>query len=234
MKRLIASLVFLLCFAGQAALAQSNFLLLGVGFSGSASVPGWDPATVTAVTLTNNNLTATNNSASTSANQGTHVLIASGKTSGKYYFEFTGAGTIHGGNTGVGIGTTASTYTNMGNSATTGNMVFKGGQIYANGSDSGVGIAVLGGGAIHAIAADLDNKRIWFRRVSPTLDNWNNNASANPATNVGGQTISAGTMIPFNTFGGTGGGGGTDSLTANFGASAFTGPIPSGFTVWTP
>jgi len=76
-------------------------------------------------------------------------------------------------------------------------------------------------------AVDLDNRKIWFR-LAPS-GNWNASGTANPATNTGGYTIPAGTMVPFVTFGGTAGTAG-HALTANFGASVFSGAVPAGFT----
>jgi hypothetical protein len=197
---------------------------------GTATVPTvtWDSATVTSVTLSGGNLVATN-TGTTSASQGAHVVSTSGKTTGKYYFEQTITTSNAGINRGVGIGTTASTYTNMGGSATTGvNMYWGSGAIWANGANTG--IILTGGvspGGVVGIAVDLDNRKIWFR-VTPS-GNWNNSGTANPATNVGGITVPAGTMIPFSTFGGTSGAAG-NVLTANFGASTFNGAVPSGFT----
>jgi hypothetical protein len=78
-------------------------------------------------------------------------------------------------------------------------------------------------------ALDLDNQLVWFRIGA--AGNWNGSASNNPVTGVGGVSISR-----------TGLGQGVDcypwlflvssatSATANFGGSAFTGAVPSGFT----
>lgn len=189
----------------------------------------WDPTTVTAVTLSGGNLVATN-TGTTSADQGVRVATASGKTSGKHYFEGTMTSTYFAGNYGVGVGTPASTYTNMGNSATTGAFVFHAsGNIWSNGSSSGSTLGATGAGTVIGAAVDLDNRKIWFKKVSGTPGNWNGSGTANPATNVGGITIPAGTMVPFLTFGGSSGSAGIIH-TVNFGASAFTGSVPSGFT----
>jgi len=192
----------------------------------------WEAATVTSVTLSGGNLVATNTGTSATS-QGAHVVSTSGKTSGKYYFEDTlttivGAG---GANYGIGVGTTASTYTNMGNAATTGVMMFRSGSIYSNGTNTGTTLGSRSSGNVIGVAVDLDNRKVWYR-VAPS-GNWNNSGSADPATNVGGITIPAGTMIPFATFGGTGGAA-SNVQTTNFGASAFTGAVPSGFTAGWP
>lgn len=212
--------------AGSAADTQTGTI------TPAATTATWDSATVTAVTLSGGDLVATN-TGTTSANQGAHVASTAGKTTGKYYFEVTFTANTGGGNRGVGIGTTASTYTNMGNSATTGSVVYvASGAIYSNGSSQAISIpGITGAGTVFGVAADLDNRKIWFR-TAPS-GNWNNNATYNPATNVGGVTIPAGTMVPFVTFGGTAGAA-NNVFTANFGASGFTGTVPSGFTAGWP
>jgi SPRY domain len=192
----------------------------------------WESASVAAVTLSGGNLVATN-TGTTSANQGAHVASTSGKTSGKYYFEVTWT-TITSGigsNNSIGVGTTASTYTNMGNGGTTGIVNYVGNSVYSNGANLGTMGSPWTAGQVVGIAVDLDNRKIWFCN-SPS-GNWNSNATYNPATNVGGLTIPAGTMVPFITFGGTGGAA-SNVMTANFGAAAFSGAVPSGFTPgWT-
>jgi hypothetical protein len=232
MRNQLRALCLLALFGTASAHAQFTGCLPGFCGGNSPFSTTFDPATA-AATLSGRNLTGTSDGTS-GTNQGAHVATTHSKTSGKYYFEFTGVGVIHGSNTGMGIGTTASTYTGMGTNATTGNEVYKNGEIYGNGADSGVGIAVIGNGTIHAVAIDLDNRKIWFRQILPSLDDWNSNAAADPATNVGGQVIPAGNMIPFLTLGGLGGNAGTDTITANFGASSFIGTVPSGFTAGWP
>jgi hypothetical protein len=186
-----------------------------------------DPATVTAVTLSGGNLVATN-TGTTSPDQGAHVAASSGKSTGKYYFEVRWTTVVGGANFGIGIGTTASTYTNMGSGGTTGDVAYRGDNVYSNGS---VILASLGGawsqGQTICVAADLDNRRIWFRQAP--AGNWNNNATYSPVTNVGGLAVPAGAMVPFATFGG-GSGLANNAVTFNLGASAFLGAVPSGFT----
>lgn len=191
----------------------------------------WDIATVTAVTLSGSNLVATN-TGTTSTDQGAKAAVASGKASGKYYFETTWSASTGGANNGIGVGTVSSTYIGMGNTGgVTGVTAFFLGSVWSNGSN----VLSLGGGwsvgQVAAVAVDLDNRKIWFR-LAPS-GNWNNNATYNPATNVGGLTIPAGTMVPFVVFGGSGGAV-NNVVTANFGLSAFTGAVPSGFTAGWP
>ena len=186
----------------------------------------WDSLTKTAVNLTGSDLVATN-TGTTSADQGAHVPFFSARTSGKWYFEIAWTTVINGGNIGMGLGSTASTYTSMGGSGSTGPILFKSGNIYFGGSNAGSYFSARTSGQLMSVAADLDNRKIWWRN-SPSGD-WNGSPSNSPATNVGGLTIPAGGMVPFVTFGGTSGVA-SNVFTANFGQSAFTGAVPSGFT----
>jgi|SRR5580765_939846 len=190
----------------------------------------WDPATVSSVTLSGGNLIATN-TGKAPTNQGASVGAADAKTAGKYYFEATFITITGGGNLGVGVGTTASTYSGLGNSATTGDNGLGSGAIWANGANTGISVGAYSNAQIAGVAVDLGARKIWFRH-SPS-GNWNNNASYNPATNTGGITIPAGTMVPFVTFGGSGGAA-NNVVAANFGNAAFSGAVPSGFTAGWP
>jgi len=201
-----------------------------IGVVAGVTYVTWDAATATAVTLSGGNLAATN-TGTTSANQGAHVISTSGKTTGKYYFEATfvpfDLNITQGINFSIGIGTTASTYTSMGNGGTTGIVFYKSQSVWSNGSQIVAGGTQVSAGQVVGGAVDLDNRKIWFR-LAPS-GNWNASGTANPATNTGGYTIPAGTMVPFVTFGGTAGTAG-HALTANFGASVFSGAVPAGFT----
>jgi hypothetical protein len=200
--------------------------ILRCSIYGEESSVGWDPETISNVILSNGNLTATNTLTS-EGEQGARVASVAGKNSGKYYFEVTmPVGTVDtGANRGFGIGTTTSTYTAMGATATTGAIIKLWiGSVWSNGSAA---IFTMATGERVGVAVDLDNRKIWFRGVPSGL--WNDNASYDPATNVGGVNVPAGTMVPFCTFGGASGGS-SNSFTANFGALAFVGTVPSGFT----
>jgi SPRY domain len=184
----------------------------------------WNPSDKSAnIALSNGNLTATPSGASVTSVRG-FVPQAS-----KFYFEVTCSTNVTGGS-GIGI---ASSTANLGMiwtnclqaafvspSSTTGN-------IFVN---STTAVANLGGFAVNdivCVAADLTNKRIWFRKNG---GNWNNSGTANPATNVGGIDISvvfaSVPAYPLATFAASV----VLSRTANFGASAFAQTIPSGFS----
>ena len=186
----------------------------------------FDAASVASVTLSGGDLVATN-TGTTSTNQGVRVASAASKVIGKHYFEATWTALAAGGNFAVGIGTTTSTYTNMGNSATVGTTIRRSGDILWNGGSVGTSLGAFSAGQVVSIAIDFNALRIWFRRAP--FGSWNNDVAANPVTGAGWIAISAGAQVPFCVFGGTSGSVG-NVLTANFGASAFTGVVPSGFT----
>ena len=82
-------------------------------------------------------------------------------------------------------------------------------------------------GNVLSFALDLDNKKIWFRTNAGA---WNNNPANDPATNTGGidiSTLAGGPYFPFGQ-----GFSGRDTFTANFGGSAYTHSMPSGFGNW--
>lgn len=198
----------------------------------TAAAPTWDPAILSGATLSGGNLVVTN-TGTTAGDQGARGITA--KTTGKNYFEITFTNFTGGGvDVGIGVGTTDSTYAAMGNNSTTGAAMFlTTGNIWTPGSASGLSIGARASGQTIGVAVDLTNRKIWFKQVSGTPGNWNGSGTADPATNVGGSTIPAGTMLPFCTFGGSGGSSG-NIFTANFGTVAFVGAVPSSFTSgWT-
>jgi hypothetical protein len=190
----------------------------------------WDAITRANVTLTNGDLTATNSSGTTSTSQGAHVVDAAARATGKYYFEITVGARTGGNNFGFGVAAVGTTY---GNTYLTGVVVFTVfGDIWGSGVNSGSSLATINGGIVICIAVDLDNRKIWFRK---STGNYNVAAGpgGDPAANTGGVTIPTGLMVPYVSFGG--GSGATGNIaTANFGASAFVGTVPSGFTAGWP
>jgi hypothetical protein len=182
----------------------------------------FNPADRTNVTLSNGNLTGTG-TATTGA-----VRAIDAVTTGKYYWEVTyNAGSN--GNTSVGIANATANTASVASSPANAAVVYRtAGAIWVNGSNVGTSIGAITNGAVVCIAADIDNARIWFRIGA--AGNWNNNVANNPATNVGGVAFSsihsAGAAVyPLATYGISG-----EQTTANFGATGFTGTVPSGFT----
>lgn len=186
-----------------------------------------NPASVVNTTLSNGNLKATHSN--TADNSGART--ASVKSTGKYYFEVT-IGATHGGLDNIGIAIASVTHTNMTAGGVNGVVLFmslSGGVVYTNGSSGLIYLDTTTAGDIVGVAVDLVNRHIWFRKNAG--GNWNNLpiGSQNPATNTGGTFIPAGSMAPILTFGGSGTALG-DFFVANFGASAFAGSVPAGFT----
>jgi hypothetical protein len=103
-----------------------------------------------------------------------------------------------------------------------------GGGMIGRGSPSWAALTAFAEGERVSLAVDLDNWRFWARKQG---GNWNNNASANPATNVGGMDISylnSTVLAPFGMFHQN-----SFTFTAkwnyNFGQAAFTYAVPAGF-----
>jgi hypothetical protein len=83
---------------------------------------------------------------------------------------------------------------------------------------------------IVCVAVDRSNNNIWFRKNG---GNWNNSGTANPATNTGGFSLTAVAAIGVPVFAvATSSNFTAPTITANFGASAFSFAIPSGFQAW--
>ena len=156
-------------------------------------------------------------------------------TSGKFYFEATVTGAMVGLSLGLGICTATAIASSLHSVATGGAIYLQISgdeyEVYCNGTLEYSSLAA-GNGTNIGIAVDLTNQLIWFRGF-PTA-NWNNNSLANPATGTDG------IALPFSGIGlypvaSTGINNSTDQvITFNFGASAFAGVVPSGFTAGWP
>jgi len=176
----------------------------------------WNPSDKLTTTLSNSNLTAT----ATATSSGCRGVL--GKTTGKAFCEFTwsvSANTL----TYAGFAL-ATTNLAMGLNATPGQCgVQRGGAVGINGS-SVTAIGAMVAGDTVSMAVDLDAHVVWFRKAPS--GNWNNSGTANPATGVGGLSISAivGAVYPI-FFGALA----NEAVTANFGGSAFVGAVPSGY-----
>jgi hypothetical protein len=179
------------------------------------------------LTLTGSNLIAT------AGISGQSVRGAHPKRTGRYYIEYT-LGTVNSGS-GFGFATVrtplvpgtsgAGSFTVIATAGSNVPVDYFGVQISGAGSQS-PGPST---GLLFCAAIDLDAGRIWCRVGA--AGNWNANAANNPATGVGGinlagtglgQGIDAYPYVYLNTTG--------NSVTANFGGSAFTGAVPAGFT----
>jgi len=191
----------------------------------------WDPTTINGVTLSGGNLSVTNNGYD-DMNQGARVASANGKSTGKHYFEIILTNLQNTGGNIVncwGVAMVSSSYYGVGSAGSGAVTMGQNGTVIMNGSGmGGASVGQRATGDVIGVAVDLTNKRHWFR-VAPS-GNWNNSGTANPATNVEGIDISVltGVLAPICTFGywSTTPG---NIFTANFGASAFIGAVPSGF-----
>jgi hypothetical protein len=201
-------------------------LLFSYGSGGGGGAFATFDGVLTGGTLSNGNLTYTHTSGIGTARS------TSQKNSGKRYYEITATSGIAGGsNHCVGALKSAATDSNVIISGLDGGLVFQNtGVIFSNDTSTGLSLgSSIANGDVIGVAVDLDNHKVWFRKAPS--GNWNGQAigSQNPASNVGGASLSnysATTMAPFAGFESSAGG----VWTANFGASAFTGAVPSGFT----
>jgi hypothetical protein len=188
----------------------------------------FDAAPSTAfITMSNGNLTVTKN---TSTNSGTARSTAA-KASGKYYFEMTNTVKPTGSGDSLGLALTTTNDANVQLGVTTVTVEPAGATfIFSNDINQSIDLGAGAAGNVYGFAIDLTNRLAWIRRSG---GNWNGNVAANPATGANGVVIGAGSFAPVvylsNTVSGF------CSVTANFGASAFIGAVPSGFTAgWPP
>lgn len=182
-----------------------------------------DPATVLNTTLSGGNLVATSTTAVTPS--GARTLPATAFTTGRYYFEIALTAFVAGASVGFGCATLAATYSALCTNAAGGTVLFvASGNIWSNGAVvGGMTLGARAAGNVIGVAADLGNRKQWFRVLPAGL--WNGNAPADPATNAGGAVIPAGAQAPVLTFNTNG-----VVFTANFGATPFVGVVPAGFT----
>jgi hypothetical protein len=192
----------------------------------------WNSADKTAnVVLSNGNLTADVGSAT--GHQG--VRSIGGRASGKFYFEITVVNHQYNQGQTIGIATSTTSLPGLTTGANPGAggsamLILNSGSapIYVNGSNVGDLALSVANGDVACVAVDLINQRIWFRSNN---NNWNNDASANPATNVNGKDISAvfASATAYAVLAGNFVAGGGMVMTANFGGTAFAYTPPSGF-----
>jgi hypothetical protein len=184
----------------------------------------WNPSDKAAgITLSGSNLIATNVGGGIFA-----VRTVGRQVAGKFYWEYTCTTWVGTGGIGVVGQSFPISGTHLNNNAqhsTT--SLDRTGNCYVNGTvQGGISFGTLAG-VVVCVALDLNARLIWYRVGA--AGNWNAGASNNPATGVGGVAIpDMGYGIPVypcvevqqN----------NDSITANFGDSAFTGAVPVGFT----
>jgi hypothetical protein len=186
--------------------------------------------------MANTTWSATDKTATTTLSGGNLVATATGnaagratdrQVAGKFYWEVT-ANTIANPNTGMGVANPNAVLSTVGPTPVNACLVYRNSAIYLNGVTTGISLGLISAGNVIGIALDLINNTIWFRLGA--AGNWNANASYNPATNTGGIGIGsvgggAVPLYPLFTLGAS-----AEQVTANFGDSAFSGAVPSGFT----
>lgn len=182
----------------------------------------WNPSDkAAAVTLTGSNLIATSTAGTIAS-----VRAVDKQITGKFYWEYT-YNTVTGLTTGAGaLSPGFGLTTSPGAGGPVGAcIVLRTGSIEIDGASS-VSLGAITAGTVVGLAVDCAARLIWCRQGA--AGNWNNSATANPATGVGGLAISLGDGIPF--FPAACLSATSDQITANFGDSAFSGTVPSGFT----
>jgi hypothetical protein len=186
----------------------------------------WNPADKTAgITLSGtNNLTVT---ASNTGNQ--NVRAIDRNLTGKFYWEHTFTTIV--GTCGVGLLPASASLSGVffaGGANTCVTLQNVSGAFYI-GTAQQFQLGALANGNVACFALDLGAQLIWVRVGA--AGNWNNNSANNPATGVGGLSIAPvfPSIVPVYPWTGVSTGSGT-VITANFGDSAFSGTVPSGFT----
>lgn len=185
----------------------------------------WDPAKKDAsITLSNGNLTATG----TLATDRSVLSTLSHVTTGKYYFEILINAASGGGLEVIGLGNASTALGNFLGFTVNSIGWLRDNRVISNNSLI-TNINTWTTGDTLSVAVDLTAQLIWFR---VNAGNWNNNGSANPATGVGGISISGMAAGPY--FAAYTSGAINSQATANFGGSAFAQSVPSGFSMWDP
>jgi len=181
----------------------------------------WNPSDKTAgVTLTGSNLIATASGASNA------VRATDRQVTGKFYWEVTL--TTASASYGVGYANQSATLSSVYSIPTNAIIVYTSGSIWLNNVNTGITLGSLAaGGVVLCLAVDIANRLFWARIGA--AGNWNANAAYSPATGYGGIDISliGGIAVPIYP---TACFGVAAACTANFGDTAFSGAVPSGFT----
>lgn len=192
------------------------------GGGGGGATTTWNPSDKSAqITLTNGNLTA----ATTGSGSDNLVRSTTSQTTGKLYFEETFGST--GSETAIGLANSTASLTAFLGTDNNGIGIYQSGHIFRNGSNVLSGPSFTTGDVI-GVAIDFGAGLIWFRNNS-SPSTWNGGGSADPATGVGGLSLSAITG-PFFACCDTFSSG--HPQTANFGQSGFGQTPPTGYSMW--
>ena len=203
--------------------------LASIGSSGAFTT--FAPATLSNATLSNGNLTVTGNGGGVGG-----AASTSYKSSGKFCVSFTiNQSTANTDFIGIQDNTVpgypAVTNGSPGHYA---GWWIKNNQILNSGGSQGALQAAGVNGNSLNIAVDIGNGTCWYQLLNPTAGNWNNDASANPATNTNGKVCAYTNVAPMFGISNIGSPSTGDGVTANFGATACSGQLPSGFSAGWP
>ena len=194
-----------------------------------------DPVATAGVTFSNGNLTALGITGSTRISSGIAQPLE-GKTSGKWYVEFTCvavSGNIDGVGTVNSFGVSLNGF--MGSDSVRAAWgIYTNGQVLSNfTAPSVVNAFTYTVGDVVGLAIDLDNQRLWANK-NGILTWLGTTGTPNPATNTNGLDLSQSLSNNCRVYPAVNLSGGSAQFTANFGATAFIGTVPSGFTAgWT-
>lgn len=148
-----------------------------------------------------------------------------GYSSGKFYFEIT-AGSPNANSSGIGIARSAATFSGLVTNGANGAILRLDGSTRVAGAvGTATGLTIANGTVIY-LAVDTGGKLIWWGKSG---SDWNGTVGADPATGTGGISFS-GLTGPFYPVGIFNSGSPTRVWTANYGDTAFSGSVPSGFT----
>lgn len=193
-----------------------------VGVSGSmGTVAVWDAATAgPGIVLSNGGLTVTQTLPDVTVGS---VRGSTHYPSGKYYFEFVVDvyKDIQIGPANASLG--GGEYLGEDNTHAIGAYSFGASWLGAGGTTTAPALTT---GYTYCMAIDVANKKAWIKRSG---GNWNENASADPVTGVNGATFS---NVSGDVYPGVSVNNQTGQITANFGASAYADPVPSGYSDW--
>jgi hypothetical protein len=163
-----------------------------------------------------------------------YVISKQSHASGKRYFEIS-ASAFDGAAAMIGVTQSTGTYTGhfCGDgtaSGTGGSLQATTGFVWFNNAHLATGVGPWNTGEVEGVAVDMTNNKIWF--YDPVQAKWNGDVigNQNPATNTGGYaSIVSGTnyaCLSYDDFRAL------SSTVVNFGNSAFSNSIPSGFSAW--
>lgn len=174
------------------------------------------------ITLSGGNLTASGTAVTNS-----ELCRATGSASVKFYFEVNCTTFATGGNSGVGLCTASAIGSTLGSGPVQGALVYSGGGIFATSTNSSKTLSPLQGHIVQ-VAVDGASKLFWVRNVGIGVWNSPTTGTDDPATGVGGVSFSSltGPFFPVVCFKAAS----LCTVTANFGATAFAGIIPAGYT----